>query len=378
MGGVALLATGSAAACQVAESAEAGFAVTDSIDELLDRQAMTVGATLDLGADELHAYLSRTAGPDGRQPTPEETRLLTDLELTFSVGDPDEETRMRDLAPEDPRNSSWTVNFGGRDVLGLKQVEEVTYLRVGGEAVVEDVFGGDEAAVARAERFAQDAGHLPESLADAATGLHGEWVEVDPFQYPAYAEALARYGGVPAGAARALAATVEDGDALLQPRDQWDLVGQLRDALADGATTHHEGEERGAERVTVRMTAAQARQALDPMLGLMEEQVERYGLPPLVGDPVADDAEVEAHLAIRNGVLSEATFDLGQLHTADAGALPLRLSLAGGAALSLTAPESAGPVSPDDLTVALLYLAVREEERNEDENRADIPGPMQP
>ncbi|RMI39096.1 hypothetical protein EBN88_15555 [Streptomyces triticirhizae] len=387
LGGVALLATGSAA-CQVAESAGAGFAVSDAIDELLSREALTVGATLDAGPDEIYAYLtraaeSRAAGDDGRgaeaePPTLDEARLLSDLELTFSVGDPEEETRMRDLAPEDPRNSSLTVNFGGRDVLGLKQVEDTTYLRVGAEAVVEDVYGGDEATVARAERFAQDAGQLPESLADTATGLAGDWVEVDPFQYPAYADALAEHGGVDPEIAHDLAATVEDGDALLQPQRQWDVVGQLRNALDEGATTHHEGESRGAERVTLRMTADQARSALGPLLNLLDEQVDRYDLPPVIGEPAPGDAEVEAELAIRNGVLAEATFDLGQLDGGDAGSLPLRLSLAGGAALSLSAPESAGPVSPEDLTVALLYLRVREEQRIEDEDRADLPGPMQP
>ena len=350
------------------------------MDELLAREALTVGASLDAGPDEIHAYLSGAAERAGgsRRPTPEEARLLADLELTFSVGDPEEETLMRDLAPDDPRNSSLTVNFGGRDVLGLKQVEESTYLRVGAEAIVEDVYGGDEATVAGAERFAQDAGQLPESLTDAATALHGDWVEVDPFQYPAYAEALARYGGVDAEIAHDLAGTVEDGDALLQPQAQWDVVGQLRAALAHGATTHHEGELRGAERVTLRMTVQQARAALDPLLTLLDEQVARYDLPPMVGEPAEPDAEVEAALAIRNGVLAEATFDLGQLDGGAAGSLPLRLSLAGGAALSLAAPESAGPVSPEDLTVALLYLRVREEERTGDEDRADLPGPMQP
>ncbi|KAB8157086.1 hypothetical protein FH609_028870 [Streptomyces sp. 3MP-14] len=392
LGGVALLATGSAA-CQVAESAGAGFAVSDAIDELLSREALTVGATLDAGPDEIYAYLTRAAesraaeassaeegggDAEAEPPTLDEARLLSDLELTFSVGDPEEETLMRDLAPEDPRNSSLTVNFGGRDVLGLKQVEDTTYLRVGAEAIVEDVYGGDEATVARAERFAQDAGQLPESLADTATGLAGDWVEVDPYQYPAYADALAEHGGVAPETAHDLAATVEDGDALLQPQRQWDVVGQLRNALEDGATTHHEGESRGAERVALRMTADQARSALGPLLNLLDEQVTRYDLPPVIGEPAPADAEVEAELAIRNGVLAEATFDLGQLDGGDAGSLPLRLSLAGGAALSLSAPESAGPVSPEDLTVALLYLRVREEQRIEDEDRADLPGPMQP
>ncbi|MDT0268080.1 hypothetical protein RM844_17500 [Streptomyces sp. DSM 44915] len=366
----------------MAESAGAGFAVTEAMDELLGREALTVGVALDAAPAEIQAHLAEATAdhPDTRQPTPQEASLLADLELTFSMGNPDDEVAMRDLAPEDPRDSSLTVNFGGRDVLGLKHVEELTYLRIGAEALVADVLGGDEAAVAAAERFTEDAGQLPESLTAAATGLRGDWVEVDPFQYPAYAEAVTRHGEVTPEAAHALAASIEDGDALLQPQAEWDVVGGLRAALDEGATTHHEGERRGAERVTLRMTAEQARAAIDPLLTLLNEHTTRYGLPPVVDAATDPAAEVEVALTVRHGVLSEATFDLAGLGQDDqaTGPLPLRLSLAGGAALSLTAPESAGPVSPEDLTVALLYLQVRDEQRTEDEHRADLPGPMQP
>ncbi|WP_062217349.1 hypothetical protein [Streptomyces sp. NBRC 109706] len=393
LGGVALLATGTAA-CQVAESAGAGFAVSDAKDELLSREAVTLTASLDATPEEVRAYLARSAElageadetgeteeseeTGGGEPSEHEARLLADLELTLSVGDPEEETRMRDLTPGDPLNSSLTVNFGGRDVVGLKRVEDLTYLRVGAEALVEDVYGGDEATVARAERFAQDARRLPEPLAAAARALHGDWVEVDPFQYPAYAETLGDQGGVSPEIAFDLAGSIEDGSVLLRPETQWELADQLESALSEGATTRHEGEARGAERVTLHMSAEQAHRALAPLTDLLNEQTRRFGLPPVVGEPTDPDAEVTAALAIRNGVLAEATFDLGQFGGPDAGSLPLRLSLAGGAALALTAPESAGPVSPDDLTVALLYLQLREQQRAEDENRADLPGPMQP
>ncbi|UED85666.1 hypothetical protein [Streptomyces profundus] len=385
LGGVALLATGTAA-CQVAESAGAGFAVSDAKDELLSREAVTLSASLDATPEEVRAYLARSAelaadaggaGAAG-EPSAHEARLLADLELTLSVGDPEEETRMRDLAPGDPLNSSLTVNFGGRDVVGLKRVEDLTYLRVGAEALVQDVYGGDEATVARAERFAQDARRLPAPLAAAARALHGDWVEVDPFQYPAYAETLGEQGGVTPEIASDLAGSIEDGSVLLRPETQWELADQLENALSEGATTQHEGEARGAERVTLRMSAEQAHRALAPLTDLLNEQTRRFGLPPVVAEPTDPAAEVTAALAIRNGVLAEATFDLGQFGGPDAGSLPLRLSLAGGAALALTAPESAGPVSPDDLTVALLYLQLREQQRAEDEDRADLPGPMQP
>ncbi|WP_129841729.1 hypothetical protein [Streptomyces sp. RFCAC02] len=110
----------------------------------------------------------------------------------------------------------------------------------------------------------------------------------------------------------------------------------------------------------------------------MNDQAERFGLPRLVDRPADGDGTVTARLEIRGGVLTDATVDLGQFGGADAGTLPLDLSLAGGSALSLKAPESDGPLDPRELTVALMYLSAEAAERNEDPDRADVPGPVQP
>jgi hypothetical protein len=77
-------------------------------------------------------------------------------------------------------------------------------------------------------------------------------------------------------------------------------------------------------------------------------------------------------------VLTDVTFDAGQFAPAPgAGALPLHFTLTGGTALSLTPPDN-GLLTPEDLTVALMYLRAQNEERAEDPDRANVPGPVQP
>ncbi len=127
------------------------------------------------------------------------------------------------------------------------------------------------------------------------------------------------------------------------------------------------------------MPAGEAHHAVGPLLDLLAEQSERFGLPPLVAEPADPQATVSAELAIRNGVLTHATFDVGQFAGPGAGSLPLELFLAGGSALNLNPPEgAAGALTAEELSVALLYLADLQERREEDEDRADVPGPMQP
>ncbi|MGK5532538.1 hypothetical protein [Streptomyces sp. URMC 129] len=361
------------------QNARAGLRVSDAVDELLSWEALTAVATVDATQEEVYDYLLRAGADSGREPSMDAARLLADLELTVSVGDPEHETRMKDIGPDDPLNSAMTVNFGGRDIAGVKLLDGRAYARVGGQAIVEDVYGGDEAAVARAGRFAEDAAHLPDALAGPALALRGDWVEVEPFAYDAYAETLVEHGGVDPEIARAVAGVLTDGGAMLDPAAQWDFAGGLEDTLRSGAALRGTGEAHGADTVDVHLPARDAYRALEPVLTLLTEQCERFGVPPVVTEPSGTADDVTAELAIRNGVLTNVTFDLGQFGPEGAGSLPLNLFLAGGAALNLDPPEtSTGPLTPEDLTVALLYLAERNEDRAETGSRADVPGPMQP
>ncbi len=360
--------------------------MSQAVDELLSWEALTIGAVLDATPEQVAAYLAHSAARDGGAPaTPEEARLLSELELTIAVGDPERELRMRDLGPDDPLDGAMTVNFGGRDVAGVKNIEDRTYVRVGAESIVDDVYGGDEAAVTAAARFEDDAERLPDSVATAAGALRGNWTEVDPYRFEDYAAALDEAGGVDQETANRLGGALVDGAELLVPETQLALADALGDALRSEGELHRRGEADGAEQVDVTLPAADAWRALEPMLSVMTAQLTQFGLPPLVREPADGDARVTARLQIRNGVLTDATVDLAQFgdaapggEDAEAVTLPLHLSLAGGSALSLNPPESDGPLDPAELTVALMYLRVQAEERADDPDRADVPGPMQP
>ncbi len=391
--GAAVLLVAGSSACQVVERARAGAGVSSAVDELMAWEAITLEAGVDASAEQVYDYLLQTAaaageaGSDGEEPSMDDARRLAELELTTAIGAPDGKTAMRDLEPYTSLNSAMVLSFGGDDVTGLKNINGIRYARADVAALVEDALYGDEAAVAEAERFTQEASRLPDSLTVPGTALSGDWVEVDPYRYDAYTAALVE--GEPRVApesAEAFAGALTDAGDLLTADSLWGFVEGLESAAGGDATLDPAGEERGADLLRAELPAGDAWRALEPMLTLLTEQSARFGMPPLVAEPTGDAAAepVTAELTVRNGVLSGITFDLAQFAPggAEAGAgtaeLPLSLDLTGGSALSLTAPASGGPLVAEDLTVALLYLADRAEEQADDPDRADVPGPMQP
>ncbi|MDB1090231.1 hypothetical protein PJ985_22015 [Streptomyces sp. ACA25] len=377
--GCAALLTTVTAGCQLTQSVRAGSDVRSAVDELMSRDAVTVDATLHASADEVYAYLLQSAEQTGApEPNRRDARMLSELELTAVVGDAEQNNRMRDLDRTDPLDCALSVGFGGKDAVGAKAIDGEMFVRVGADTVVKDVLREDEPGVARAERFMERAAELPAALDNASRALQGSWVQVDPHHYDAYAAALSETGGVPREMADNVAEALGEATGLLDPQAQWDFVDGLGKALRSGASLKQREPERGAERYDLRLPAGRAHEALDPLLTLLTRQSERFELPPVVQDPVDPEAKVTAELAIRNGVLSDVTFDLGQFGEPGAAALPLRLDVTGGAAISLNRPPTEGVLQAEDLTVALLYLELRDRQRREDPDRGNIPGPLQP
>lgn len=349
----------------------------------MSREAVTMEASFPVSAGQLHEYLRQSAElTGGPEPLAEEAEVLSTLELTAVAGDSQQQRRMSDLKPEDPLDVALSVGFGGKDAVGIKQIEENIYLRVGADTIVQDALAGGPAEVEEAERFMRRAAELPPSLDTASRALTGAWVLVDPHLYYAYGEALSQGTGpegpgVDREMADRLAAALSESAPLLEPEAQWNLVEGLGQAAGSGAVLRDAGEGQGAQLIEVELSAGAADRALAPLLGLLEEQSARFGLPTVVHDPVDPRAKVTAELAVRNGVLSQLTFDLGQFAGEDFAELPLQLNLNSGSAISLTAPE-APMLQPEDLTVALLYMELREQERENEPGRGNIPGPIQP
>lgn len=379
LGGVAALAI-STGGCTLIQQAQTGLTVSGAADQLLSWEGLSLQATLDATPDEMYDYLLRMASRDGGpEPSMDEARLLADMELLAVIGDPEREIRMKDRENADPLAGAVALNFGGLDAVGVKNILGRTFVRVSVDTVVRDVYRGDEAANAEAAHFLRDAGALPDSLRVARGALRGEWVEIDPYQYDGYARAVSEHTVLGEREAEVFAAAMSDGGNTLDPAGQWRFAADLGSALRSGATLRPAGQERGADVVEVRLPAGQAQRALSPLLTLLTDQGARFGLPPVFHPPADPDEQVSARLAIRNGVLSEVTFDLGQFGGAGAGELPLRMTLTGGSAIGLTPPpENRDVLTPQDLTVALMYLETQREIRAENPERANIPGPLQP
>ncbi|SFB80416.1 hypothetical protein [Streptomyces aidingensis] len=376
------------------ETAAAGAQADDALDRLMSREAVTVDLALGATADEMYAYLRHSAeASGGPAPTRHAAGVLASLEFTAVVGDPGEDRRMRDLEEGEPLDIALSLGFGGKDAIGLKRVDEQTFVRIGAETVVQDVLRGKPEDVSRTVRFMEHAAGLPGSLDTAARALAGSWVLVDPFRYPEYAAAIEagitgagrdaeraaeQTGGV--GRAEDVAEALTGADPLLSPEAQWDMVARLENSVrTTGTRLHSLGKEDGTERMELTVPAGRAQQALGPLLDLLRGQSARFGLPPLVHDPADPDTPVTAVLTLRNGVLSEIEFDLAQFGGPGFPPLPLEIALTSGAAISLNPPRDTGQtLDPEDLTVALLYLALREEQREQDPNRGNLPGPVQP
>lgn len=383
LGGVAVL-TAATAGCQVAQSAQAGAGVPDALDELLSLESVTAQAEFAATPAQVHDYLRRSAAAHGEpEPTAEQARVLSELEVTTVVGVPngdEDHARLREQSEGEPLDTALAIGFGGEDAVGVKNVDERTYFRVNGPALVRDAYGGSEAEAERAMRMVRDSERLPDSLEAARDAFQANWVEGDPHLFEAYSDALHDGADVPYSGTDRIAAALTDANALLTAGAQWSLVEGLRTAAGGATTLREAGEENGAQLVEVRLPAMDAQRALGPALRVLAEQGERFGLPPLVYEPDDPDAEVAGELSIRNGVLTGVTFDVGQFggDAEEAGSLPLEVSLRSGAAIPLDEPDDSAELAPEDITVALLYLRVWGEQRDADPDRANVPGPVQP
>lgn len=359
--------------------------LAEAADELLAFDGVTIQAGLDATTQEVYDYLLYSA--DGEQPSMDDARRLSEIEVTASFANPEGgQSELRDAEHGTDLKGGATVNFGGEDVIGVKSIGRHTYAKVNAEAWVRDVQYGDEADISRAHRFQQQASRLPSSLKTAARALSGEWTRVEPERSGEYVDALTETSGIPRSTAEDLAGALTDTDELLSPDSVWSFLDGLSQATrSDNLTLRDTGTHDGAEVIEAQLPAGEAWQTIESLADFLNDEAEAFDLPSLLAEPTDPDATATLTLEIRNGVLTGITLDLAQFTTGtgtgtgSAASLPLTLTLTPGSALALEAPSHNNLLTPDDLTVALLYLAIREEDRTSDNtNRADYPGPVQP
>ncbi|NGO67981.1 hypothetical protein G5C65_06340 [Streptomyces sp. SB3404] len=359
----ALVAT-AVAGCSVAEKLTTGLKIKRAFEKLGDQPAASVLVSVDGSTGDAVRFL-RAAGAGGGPDTRNTARLLTRGELTFAVGSDREETPLRELSRSERLRLAAAVNFGGKDVVAAKSVEEKLYLRVNLRSLVAQT-GGDRAERKRARHTVGVADDLPATLASARDALQGKWVEADPESFDDFVQAaqkISTYGGRLSPADRRKTAEqreteetskrVSRATALgraLNGESEREFLDRLEKTVGKHASFQRAGRRGGADHVTVTMPARHAAEGLSSALEVLGARLDPSKAP---------DKTVRADLEIRRGQLTGLTTDLGQFVTGKGGArLPLRMTFGGGGAVSVKAPDGVRELQPQDLLAASMYTTL--------------------
>ncbi|MBQ0866679.1 hypothetical protein KBZ21_10445 [Streptomyces sp. A73] len=360
--------------CSLAEKVTTGLKVKHAFEKLGEQPAASVLVSVDGNRAEAEKFL-RAAGADDDSSTRQAARLLTRGELTFAVGSDREETPLKELSRSERLRFATALNFGGRDVLAAKSVEEKLYVRMNLRSLVAQT-GGSAADRQRARTIVALAKDLPTSLGSAKDALKGKWVEIDPEAFDDFARAARQiaaeekrgekkgeFGRHHRGAAGAggseqsdetskrLSRATAAGRALNGESEREFLEG-LEKTLGEHARFRKAGEYGGAEHVTVSMPARRAAPDLSRALEALGARLDPSTVP---------DKTVSADLQIRRGQLTGLTVDLGQFLSgkqAEKVDLPLRMVFGSGDAVTVQAPDGARELKPQDLMAAVMYGAL--------------------
>ncbi|MGY1437311.1 hypothetical protein [Streptomyces reniochalinae] len=351
--------------CSVAERLTTGLKVKHAFEKLGEQPTASVLMSVDGSTSEAEKFL-RAAGASDTAATRHTAKLLTRGELTFAVGSDREETPLKELSRSERLRFAAAINFGGKDVLAAKSVEEKLYMRVNLRSLVAQT-GGTAADKQRARRIVSLAKDLPTTLGSARDALRGKWVEIDPEAFDDFARAaqeiaedekkgkFGQHGPAVSEqsdeTSKRLSRATAAGRALNGESEREFLEG-LEKTLGEHAEFHKAGEWGGAEHVTVSMPAREAAPDLSRALEALGARLDPAEVP---------DKKVSADLQIRRGQLTGLTVDLEQfLEGKDAKKvhLPLRLDFGGGHAVSVEAPDGVRELEPQDLLAAVAYGAL--------------------
>ncbi len=349
----------------MAEKVTTGLKVKHAFEKLGEQPAASVLVSVDGSRADAEKFL-RAAGGKGSLQRP--ARLLTRGELTFAVGSDREETPLKELSRSERLRFAAAVNFGGKDVLAAKSVEEKLYVRMNLRSLVAQT-GGSEQDRHRARRIVSLAKDLPATLRSAKDALKGRWVEVDPESFDDFARAAQeitaeekrderREGqhGSPDSpqtdeTSKRLGRATAAGRALNGESEREFLRG-LEKTLGEHARFRTAGEYGGAEHVTVSMPARRAAPDLSRALAALGARLDPEKVP---------DKTVSADLQIRRGQLTGLTLDLEQFlggKQAREVHLPLRMDFGSGDAVTVRAPDGVRELEPQDLLAAVMYGAL--------------------
>ncbi|GEB48598.1 MULTISPECIES: hypothetical protein [Streptomyces] len=352
--------------CSVTEKLTTGLKVKHAFEKLGEQPTASVLVTVDGDRADSAAFL-RAAGAPGGPGTRRAADLLSRGELAFAVGSDREETPLRDLNRSERLRFATAVNFGGKDVLAAKSVEEKLYVRVNLRSLAAQTNGSAKDR-RRAKKIVALADDLPLTLRSAKDALKGKWVEVDPESFDDFARAAQE---ITRGEKKSIRGNRQASAALrgdertseqvgratgagraLNGESEREFLDGLEKTLGRHAEFRKAGERGGAEHVTVTVPAREAAPDLSRALAALGAHIDPDQVP---------EKQLRADLQIRRGQLTGLTVDLGQFVPEDGGKrvhLPLRMVFGGGDAVTVEAPDGARELQPQDLLAAVMYGAL--------------------
>lgn len=361
--------------CAATERLTTGLKVKHAFEKLGEQPAASVLVSVDGTPSDADSFL-RAAGAKKGDVTRHRAKLLSRGELTFAVGSDREDTPLRDLSRSERLRLAAAVNFGGRDAVSAKSVEEKLYVRINLKSLVAQV-DGSPAERRRAEQIVDVADDLPHTLGSAKDALKGKWVEIDPESFDDFARAaheiMERERAAEGGHGHtsgtkdrarhrsAMDKTDETSERVsrataagraLNGQSEREFLDGLEKMFAKHADFTKAGEHGGAEHVTVTMPGRSAARDLSGALEALGARLDPADVP---------DRTVRADLQIRRGQLTAVTLDLEQFLSGSRAKdvhLPLRLDFGSGDAVSVNAPDGARELQPQDLLATVMYGAL--------------------
>lgn len=364
----------------MAEKATTAVKVKGAVEKLGEQPSASVVASLDATPGETYEFLrsAHAAGSGSSEPTRHRAEVLARSELGFTVGSEHTDTPLKDLEKSDRLDLAAAMNFGGKDVVGVKTVREELYVRLNISEVTRQL-GSSTERQQRADAIRSIADELPSSLRSAREALQGDWVRVDPESFDEFARAADEL--VERGDKEGRRAALRAGEAAVGKRGQLAAresaaVGQFVEKLTDVTATavslngesvrefvaelgktlgHHpdfkrQGERGGQEHIKVTMPGKRTAEGLSKALRPLGTSFDPSAAP---------DRDITADLTVRRGQLSGVRLDLGQLIPTKGDAkLPLQLEFGSGAAVPVEAPDGTRMLQPQDLLTAVMYGAL--------------------
>lgn len=352
--------------CSAAEKLTTGLKVKHAFEKLGEQPSASVLLSVGGTARDADAFL-RAAGASKGAHTRQTAELLSRGELTFAVGSDREEVPLKELSRSERLRFATAVNFGGKDVVAAKSVEEKLYLRLNLRSLVAQTDGSHRDRQ-RARKIVALAKDLPHTLGSAKDALKGKWVRVDPESFDDFARAAQEIteGEKKGEFGKDGAAVSEESDEASQRVGRATAAGRalngeseraflegLEKTLGEHASFKKAGEYDGADHFTVTVPARKAAPDLSRALEALGARLDPAQVP---------DQDVRADLQVRRGQLTGLTLNLEQFLSAEDRErgvhLPLRMTFGAGDAVSVEAPDGARELKPQDLLAAVMYGAL--------------------